>query len=89
MGSLGIKFGWLNSSTLRSKNSFNDKSIVAKIRKKDRSFEGEFEPGLKGWEDGPRFGNEPGFNGWEDGPRSKFPYMFGIFDRSVSLTATL
>ena len=74
MGSLGIKFGWLNSSTLRSKNSFNDKSIVAKIRKKDRSFEGEFEPGLKGW---------------EDGPRSKFPYMFGIFDRSVSLTATL
>jgi len=27
-----------------------------------------FEPGLRGWEDGPRSGTEPGWKGWEDGP---------------------
>ena len=31
---------------------------------------GGFEPGWKGWEDGPRTGNGPGFMGLEDIPGS-------------------
>ncbi|WP_185218794.1 hypothetical protein [Sphingobacterium mizutaii] len=47
-----------------------------------------FEPGFKGFEDGPRSGYEPGFKGFEDGPRTGYEPGFKRFEDRPRLWRT-